>query len=124
MAFLHLTFDNFEFRDLGHFNFVSFKVLAPTRKSAVRLVEFQFVNIRVDAPFVATVLIVAIFAITFFKSLFFHIFVLVFGCYLSKSMKQSTLLLFYLKILENGGQKWSKGGQRWYIYPMSHFKIP
>ena len=30
MAFLHLTFDNFEFRDLGHSNFVSFKVLAPT----------------------------------------------------------------------------------------------
>ena len=30
MAFLHLTFDNFEFRDLGHSKFVSFKVLAPT----------------------------------------------------------------------------------------------
>ena len=30
---------------------------------------------RIDVPSVATVLIVAIFAITFFKSLFFHIFV-------------------------------------------------
>ena len=30
MAFLHLTFDNFEFRDLGHSDFLSFEVLAPT----------------------------------------------------------------------------------------------
>ena len=30
MAFLHLNFDNFEFRDLGHCNIFSFKVLAPT----------------------------------------------------------------------------------------------
>ena len=30
MAFLHLNFDNFEFRDLGHSDFLSFKVLAPT----------------------------------------------------------------------------------------------
>ena len=30
MAFLHLTFDNFEFRDLGHSDFFSFKVSAPT----------------------------------------------------------------------------------------------
>ena len=29
MAFLHLNFDNFEFRDLGHSDFLSFKVLAP-----------------------------------------------------------------------------------------------
>ena len=29
MAFLNLTFDNFEFRDLGHSDFLSFKVLAP-----------------------------------------------------------------------------------------------
>ena len=32
MAFLHLNFDNFEFRDLGHSDFLSFKVLAPTPK--------------------------------------------------------------------------------------------
>ena len=31
MACLHLNFDNFEFRDLGHSYFLSFKVLAPTR---------------------------------------------------------------------------------------------
>ena len=31
MAFLHLNFDNFEFRDIGHSDFLSFKVLAPTR---------------------------------------------------------------------------------------------
>ena len=37
------------------------------------------ITIRVDAPFVATVLIVAIFAITFFKSFFYHIFVLILG---------------------------------------------
>ena len=30
MAFLPLIFDNFEFRDLGHSNFLSFKVLAST----------------------------------------------------------------------------------------------
>ena len=30
MAFLHLPFDNFEFLDLGHSDFLSFKVLAPT----------------------------------------------------------------------------------------------
>ena len=30
MAFLHLNFDNFEFRDLSHSDFLSFKVLAPT----------------------------------------------------------------------------------------------
>ena len=30
MAFLHLNFDNYEFRDLGHFDFLSFKVLALT----------------------------------------------------------------------------------------------
>ena len=30
MAFLHLTFDNFEFRDLGHSDFFSFKASAPT----------------------------------------------------------------------------------------------
>ena len=30
MAFLHLNFDNFEFRDFGHTDFLSFKVLAPT----------------------------------------------------------------------------------------------
>ena len=30
MAFLHLNFDNFEFRDLGHSDFLSFKVSAPT----------------------------------------------------------------------------------------------
>ena len=34
MAFLHLIFDNFEFRDLGHSDFLSFKVLAPTQKYA------------------------------------------------------------------------------------------
>ena len=34
---------------------------------------------RVDAPFVTTVLMVAIFPITFFKSLFFHIFVSILG---------------------------------------------
>ena len=32
MAFLHLPFDNFEFRDLGHSDFLSFKVLAPTQR--------------------------------------------------------------------------------------------
>ena len=32
MAFLHFNFENFEFRDLGHSNFLSFKVLAPTRQ--------------------------------------------------------------------------------------------
>ena len=42
---------------------------------------------RVDAPFVATVLIVAIFTITCFKSLFLHVFVLIFETFLSKSMK-------------------------------------
>ena len=31
MAFLQLNFDNFEFRDLRHSDFLSFKVLAPTR---------------------------------------------------------------------------------------------
>ena len=31
MDFLHLTFNDFEFRDLGHSDFVSFKVSAPTR---------------------------------------------------------------------------------------------
>ena len=31
MAFLHLNFDNFEFRDLGHSDFLSFKVLVPTQ---------------------------------------------------------------------------------------------
>ena len=31
MAFLHLNFDNFESRDLGHSDFLSFKILAPTR---------------------------------------------------------------------------------------------
>ena len=30
MAFLHSNFDNFELRDLGHSDFLSFKVLAPT----------------------------------------------------------------------------------------------
>ena len=33
MAFLHLNFDNFEFRDLGHSDFLSFKVLAPTPRN-------------------------------------------------------------------------------------------
>ena len=33
MTFLHLNFVNFEFRDLGHSDFLSFKVLAPTRWS-------------------------------------------------------------------------------------------
>ena len=32
MAFLYLTLDNFEFRDLGHSDYLSFKVLAPTSK--------------------------------------------------------------------------------------------
>ena len=30
---LHLTFDNCEFRDLGHSDFWSYKVLAPTLKN-------------------------------------------------------------------------------------------
>ena len=33
MDFLHLTFNDFEFRDLGHSGFLSFKVLAPTPKN-------------------------------------------------------------------------------------------
>ena len=37
MAFLHLNFDNFEFRDLGHSDFLSFKVLAPTQNAALTL---------------------------------------------------------------------------------------
>ena len=51
------------------------------------LKTYTFHNNRVDVPFVATVLIVAIFAITFYKSLFFFTFVLIFGKYLSKSIK-------------------------------------
>ena len=43
MAFLHLNFDNFEFRDLGHSDFLSFKLLAPTRK----FVEFAAMQIFV-----------------------------------------------------------------------------
>ena len=39
MAFLHLNFDNFKFRDLGHFDFLSFKVLAPTHKMPVQRVN-------------------------------------------------------------------------------------
>ena len=35
MAFLYLNFDNFEFRDLGHSDFLSFKVLAPTLRKTV-----------------------------------------------------------------------------------------
>ena len=31
MAFLHLIFDNFEFRDLGHSDFLSCRVLAQTQ---------------------------------------------------------------------------------------------
>ena len=46
--------------------------------AATGLSKKQFSN-RVDVPFVAFVLIVAISAITFFKSLFFYIFVLILG---------------------------------------------
>ena len=35
MAFLNLTFDNFEFRDLGHSDFLSFKVLAPAQNFSI-----------------------------------------------------------------------------------------
>ena len=35
MDFLHLTFNDFEFRDLGHSDFLSFKVLAPTHISFI-----------------------------------------------------------------------------------------
>ena len=32
MAFLHLTFSNFYFRDLGRSDLISFRVLGPTLK--------------------------------------------------------------------------------------------
>ena len=31
MAFLHLTFSHFYFRDLGHSDLFSFRILGPTR---------------------------------------------------------------------------------------------
>ena len=45
----------------------------------LNLYEFFQISFRVDAPLVATVLIVAIFAIKLFKSLALHIFVLILG---------------------------------------------
>ena len=42
MACLHSNFDNFEFRDLGHSDFLSFKVLAPT----LIHIRKKFSNIR------------------------------------------------------------------------------
>ena len=42
MAFLHLNFDNFEFRDLGYSDFLSFKVLAPT--------PFESYCVHIESP--------------------------------------------------------------------------
>ena len=45
MAFLHLNFDNFEFRDLGHSDFLSFKVSTPTLPKSTKCI----LNLR-DIP--------------------------------------------------------------------------
>ena len=38
MDFLHLTFHDFEFRDLGHSDFLPFKVFAPTQ---INILQFE-----------------------------------------------------------------------------------